>query len=295
MITQTDLTLADGRALHVYDAGADGGTDGSGGGSAGGVARDLAVLWMHGTPSIGGPPKPLLPAAARLGIRWVSYDRPGYGRSTPRPGRDMASAAGDVAAIADSLGIAKLAIMAHSGGAPSALACGALLADRIVAVVCVAGVAPYGADGLDWLAGMTPIGQAEMRAALGGRAAMEDYLSTVGLDPDALTLADRAALAGPWSWLSDVSRRGLATETGGRADDGLACASPWGYDPAQVTTPILILHGDQDKMVPSSHGEWLASHCPDAKLRLYPGEGHISVLDHAEAALDWVRDIAGRD
>jgi pimeloyl-ACP methyl ester carboxylesterase len=281
--TQTDLVLADGRTLHVYDAGADGG------------ARDLAVLWIHGTPSIGGLPEPLLPAAARLGIRWVSYDRPGYGGSTPQPGRDMASAVGDIAAIADSLGIGKLAIMAHSGGGPYGLACGTLLADRVVAVVSVAGMAPYDADGLDWFAGMTPIVAAEMRAALGGRAAMEDYLSTAGFDPDAFTPTDRAALAGQWSWLFVVSGRGLATETGGWADDNLACATAWGYDPAQVATPVLVLHGDKDKMVPSSHGEWLASRCPGAELRLYPGEGHISVLGHTEAALDWVRDLAGRD
>src|SRR3712207_9043088 len=75
MVTQTDLKLGDGRTLHSYDTG------------SGNVAGRLAVFWHHGSPNIGAPPEPLFSAADRLGIRWVSYDRPGYGGSTPRPGR----------------------------------------------------------------------------------------------------------------------------------------------------------------------------------------------------------------
>ena len=67
MVTETDLELSDGRTLHVYDTASDG------------ADARLAVFWHHGTPNIGAPPEPLFAAAARLGIRWVSYDRPGYG------------------------------------------------------------------------------------------------------------------------------------------------------------------------------------------------------------------------
>src|SRR5918912_2148248 len=166
MVTETDLELADGRTLHAYDTGADG------------AAGRLAVFWHHGTPNIGAPPEPLFEAADRLGIRWVSYDRPGYGGSTPSPSRDVASAAADVAAVADALGIERFAVMGHSGGGPHALACGALLPERVLAVVSVAGLAPFGADGLDWFAGMTPSGAAELRAAAEGRAALEEYLQS---------------------------------------------------------------------------------------------------------------------
>lgn len=127
MVRETDLELSDGRALHVYDASADG------------ADARLAIFWHHGTPNIGAPPEPLLPAAAQRGIRWVSYDRPGYGGSTPHPGRDVASAAADVSSIADVLGIGEFAVMGHSGGGTYALACGALLPERILGVVCVAG------------------------------------------------------------------------------------------------------------------------------------------------------------
>src|SRR3954449_8017517 len=110
-ISESELETADGRRLHVYDTG------------AGDGAARLTVFWHHGTPNLGAPPKPLLPASDRLGIRWVAYDRPGYGASTPLPGRRVASAAADVARVADELGIDRFAVMGHSGGGPHALAC----------------------------------------------------------------------------------------------------------------------------------------------------------------------------
>jgi len=134
---ETDLQLSDGRTLHVYDTGAEG------------ANGRLAVFWHHGTPNIGAPPEPLFAAAERLGIRWASYDRPGYGGSTSRPDRDVASAADDVSRVADALGIDRFAVMGHSGGGSHALACGALLPERVLGVVSVSGMAPFGAEGLD--------------------------------------------------------------------------------------------------------------------------------------------------
>jgi pimeloyl-ACP methyl ester carboxylesterase len=121
MVAETDLELGDGRTSHVYDTYPD---------DAG--AR-LAVFWHHGTPNTGAPPEPLFPAADERGIRWVSHDRPGYGGSTPRTGRDVASVAADVSSIADALGIGRFAVMGSSGGGPHALACGALLPERVLA------------------------------------------------------------------------------------------------------------------------------------------------------------------
>lgn len=160
-MTETDLALPGGRRLHVYDAG--------------GREDRLAVFWSHGTPNVGAPPVPLFDAADRLGLRWISYDRPGYGGSTPRPVRDIASAAGDVERIADALGLARFAVVGHSGGGPHALACGALLSERVRAVVSMAGLAPFGAEGLDWFDGMTASGVASLRAAAAGRAAKERH------------------------------------------------------------------------------------------------------------------------
>jgi pimeloyl-ACP methyl ester carboxylesterase len=279
---EIDLELSDGRTLHVYDTDAERAAD------------RLAVFWHHGTPNIGAPPEPLFPAAERLGIRWMSYDRPGYGRSTRLPGRNMASAASDSSSVADALGIDRFAVMGHSGGGSHAVACAALLPERVLGVVSVAGLAPFGAEGLDWFAGMAASGQASLQAAAKGRAAKEKYeASGAEYDPE-FTQADHAAFSGKWSWFGKVVGPALEGGPGGLIDDDLAYVAPWGCDPAQAIAPALFLHGGRDRVVPSAHGEWLARRCPSAELRLSPDEGHISILNSAPAAMDWLREHADR-
>ncbi|MDT0343593.1 alpha/beta fold hydrolase [Streptomyces litchfieldiae] len=281
-MTETDLTLGDGRTLHVYDTGA----DDSGG--------RLTVFWHHGTPNTGAPPRLLFPAAARLGIRWVSYDRPGYGGSTPLPGRNVASVAADVAAVADALGIDRFAVLGHSGGGPHALACGALLPERVLGVVGVAGLAPFGAEGLDWFAGMADSCAASLRAAARGRAAKEEYEAGAEYDPEMFTPADHAALAAEWSWFDEVVGPAVEGGPGPLVDDDLAYVAPWGFDPGQVRPPVLLLHGGRDRVAPAAHAQWLAGHCAGAELRLHPDDGHISVLNSATHALEWLAEHAGQ-
>jgi pimeloyl-ACP methyl ester carboxylesterase len=276
-VSETDRQLSDGRTLHCYDTG----------------AGRLAVFYHHGTPNIGVPPAPLFPASERLGIRWVGYDRPGYGGSTPQPGRDVASAAADVALVADELGLDRFAVLGHSGGGPHALACGALLPGRVLGVVSISGLAPYGAVGLDWFAGMNASAAASLRAATEGRAAKERYEASAEFDPEMFTPADHAALDGTWSWFGSVVGPALETDEGGAVDDDLAYVAPWGFDAAQVRAPVLLMHGGQDRMAPSTHSEWLARSCPSAEMRLYPDDGHISVLNSAESGLDWLAEHAG--
>lgn len=273
---QFDLELSDGRKLHGYDTGADGGAD------------PLVVVWHHGTPNIGAPPEPLFATSDQLGIRWVSYDRPGYGGSTPREGRSVASAAADTSAVADALGIDRFAVMGHSGGGTHALACAALLPERVLGVVSVAGLAPFGADGLDWFTGMSSGGVASLRAALEGREAKERYEASAPEDDSAFVAADHAALASDWSWFGPIVMAGLEGGIGGLVDDDLAYVAPWGFEPHQVLAPTLIVHGAADRMVPSSHGEWLARQCASAELWLATDDGHISILGSAPAALEWL-------
>jgi len=274
MTTEFDLDLAGGHTLHAYDAG--------GGG-------DLAVFWHHGTPNVGAPPRPLFEAAERLGIRWLSYDRPGYGGSTRRPGRNVASAAACTAAVADALGIATFAVMGHSGGAPHALACGALLPERVRGVVSVSGLAPYGGPDLDWFGGMSESGTISLHAALQGREVKERFeASGAEYDPE-FTPADLATLSGPWSWLGEVVGPATDHGPGGLVDDDISYVTPWGFDPAQASVPVLFVHGRLDRVVPAAHSEWLARRCPVTELRLTSGDGHISVLNCAVPALEWLR------
>ena len=221
----------------------------------------------------------------------MSDNRSGYGGSTSYRDRDVASAAAaDVLSIADALSIDRFAVMGHSSGGPHSLACAALIRDRVLGVVVVAGMAPFGAEGLDWFDGFGPAGVAELRAAAAGRAALEKHLAQSEDGPE-FTPEDEAALAGEWSWFIDVVDSALAGGMGGFIDDDLAGVGAWGFDPADVVAPALFLHGGRDRVVPSSHGEWLARHCPSAELRLYPDDGHISVLNSgAAAAMSWLRE-----
>ncbi|HEX9993669.1 MAG TPA: alpha/beta hydrolase [Acidimicrobiales bacterium] len=279
-VTEVDVRLDDGRALHAYDTVPEGGDD------------RLAVFWHHGTPNTGAPPAPLVAAAERLGLRWVSYDRPAYGGSTPHPGRSVGSAAGDVAAVADALGIDRFAVMGHSGGGPHALACAALLGERVVAVVAASALAPYGADGLDWFDGMTASGVAALQAALAGREAIERLAASgAEYDPE-FTEADLAALRGEWAWMLEVVNAAMAGGPDGQIDDDLSYVRPWGFDVADVRCPVLLHHGARDRIAPVAHARWLAEHCPDAELRVFDDDGHVSVLTKSPEALEWLRTVA---
>ena len=200
----------------------------------------------------------------------------------------MASVAADVAGVADALGIDRFAVMGASGGGPHALGCAALLPDRVTAAVSIAGLAPFAADGLDWFGEMASAGEAELRAACAGSAELTDHLLTAEFDPEVFTPADHAELTGAWTWLGGIAGQGMQGGIDGMVDDDLAYVTPWGLDLADVLAPVLLVHGDVDRVVPSTHSRWLAKHLTTADLWERPGAGHVSVLTSGDAALDWM-------
>ena len=278
-VTELDLTLPDGATLHVYD-------------TAVGV---LPLLWHHGTPNTGAPPVPLFEAAERLGLRWVSWDRPGYGGSSPSPDRPVSSAATYAEAAADALGLDRFAVMGHSGGGPHALACAALLPDRVVAAVAGASLAPYDAVGLGYTDGMCASGVAALLSSAAGRPAKEAHEAAHGeeYDPE-FTPADLGVLAGEWGWFGSVVEAAAASGRAPAIDDDLAYVRPWGFDPAAISAPTLLLHGTADRIVPMAHSRWLAARIPHAELRVGEGDGHLSIMRAAVGALEWVAAQAVR-
>lgn len=258
---ERNVPAADGRTLHAYDRGSG--------------AR--VVMWHHGTPNIGAPPRPLFAAADRLGVRLIGYDRPGYGGSTPLPGRDIASAARDAATVADALGVGTFAVLGHSGGGPHALACAALLPGRVTAAASISGLAPFSEE-WDWFDGMGPVGTAGLTAARAGRT-VEDS----GVD---FTAADWAALEGEWGWFGEVVEPAQANRPAPRIADNHAYVHEWGFDPATIAVPVLLAHGAEDLVIPAAHAKRVH---PAAELWITPGDGHISVLPAtAERALEWL-------
>lgn len=270
-----DVRLDDGRTVRVHDSG-----DGS-------ASDAFTVVWHHGSPQTGALLAPLAEAAAARSIRLVSYGRPSYGGSTPRPGRDVGSAASDVAQLADALGVDRFATMGASGGGPHALACAALLPERVVAVATLATLAPRDADGLDWYAGMAGDG-ASLRAAERGRDVRALFEEAHEFDPTSFTDRDYAVLDSTWVSLGDDVGVASAAGPDGIIDDDVAYVTPWGFDVAGIAAPVLLVHGGRDRVVPPGHSEWLLRHCPDTELWLRPRESHISILDAAPLAMDWL-------
>jgi pimeloyl-ACP methyl ester carboxylesterase len=274
VVSGRDLPLADGRTLRVYD-------------SVGGDAADaFPVVWHHGSPQTGAPLEPLLAAAARRGIRLLSYGRPSYGGSSPYPGRDVASAAADVAQLADAFGVQRFAVMGASGGGPHALACTALLPGRVTGAASVAGLAPF-TEEFDWFAGMVSDGA--LRAAVAGREARARYAESAEFDENSFTPADRAALSGAWASLGEDAGRASAAGPDGEIDDDVAFAAPWDFDVTRIDAPVLLVQGGQDRIVPPAHAHWLVRHCRSAELWFRPRDGHISILSACPLAMDWLK------
>src|ERR1700683_2380921 len=136
------------------------------------------VFLLHGTPGSRLGPHPRPAVLHRLGIQLISFDRPGYGESDRLEGRRVADAAADVQAIADAYGLRKFAIVGRSGGGPHALACAALLPERTTRAAVLVGLAPRGADGLDWFDGMARSNVLEFTAASAGYDGIALFLKT---------------------------------------------------------------------------------------------------------------------
>lgn len=272
MVATRDVRLDDGRVLRAYDSGAE-------------PTAPLTLVWHHGSPQTGAPLDPVAAAAAARGIRLVSYARPSYQGSTPNPGRDVASAADDVVAVADALGVGRFAAMGASGGGPHALAGAARHPDRVTGAVVLAGVAPY-SEAFDWFDGMRAPGA--LRAAREGRAARARFAETDEFDPEQFLPADLAALEGRWASLGADAGRADALGPEGLIDDDVAFASPWGFELAEVAAPVLLVQGEADRVVPRRHAAWMLAHLPNASLWMRLEDGHVTVLDTVPDAMDWL-------
>jgi pimeloyl-ACP methyl ester carboxylesterase len=255
-----------------------------------GPADGLPLVFHHGTPGAATPTRSFEAATHRGGLRLVTMSRPGYGGSTRQPGRAVVDVAADTAAVLDALGAEHCLVAGWSGGGPHALACAART-DAVDAVLAIAGVAPYGADGLDWMAGMGDDNVAEFGAALDGEPPLRRFLEAEGehlkgIDPadiissldSLLPDVDRAVLTDEFA--EDMAagfHEGLRLGVDGWLDDDLAFLKPWGFDLGEISVPTMVWQGSADLMVPFAHGRWLASRLPEASVHLEPGEGHLSI------------------
>ena len=264
------------------------------------------VFLLHGTPGSRLGPHPRSAVLHRLGVRLISFDRPGYGESDRLAGRRVADAATDVLAIANAFGLQNFSVVGRSGGGPHALACAALLPDHITKAAVLVGLAPHGADGLDWFDGMGPTNVLEYTAARNGYQGIVAHTKVIAEsvranpasllarlhaelpDPDRRIVADR----GIRSMLIESYAEALRTSDYGWIDDVCAFSAPWGFDPATVAVPVLLWHGASDVFSPASHARWLADRIPNAAVVVQAGAAHFGALDVLPDILRWL--CAGR-
>jgi len=280
-VEERSVTLRDGRQLAI---------------AVSGPADGIPLLYHHGTPGCLLQPTASREECARRGLRYLTYSRAGVEGSTRNPGRSVADVAADMEDVLDALGVERCLVAGKSGGGPHALATGALLPDRVAAVISIAGCRPNGEGFLD---GMGEDNIVEFLLAEQGEDALRPFVlkhreALKDADGDAL-VRDLATL------LPEVDRRVLTSEVGaetvavlvggvqvpdGWIDDDLAFVRDWGFDLAEMAVPTYVWQGSEDKMVPFHHGEWLAAHVPGAGLWLPGGAGHVSIMDAIPAALD---------
>jgi pimeloyl-ACP methyl ester carboxylesterase len=279
------VTTEDGRELEAFRSG---------------PPDAVPLLWFGGTPTEASGIPHVTRAVINKNWQLVSYSRPGYAGSTVQPNRTVADAATDAVAVLEHLGLDRFVTLGWSGGGPHALACAALLSDRCAAAATLGGVAPYDAEGLDWLDGMAPENHAEFGAAVESVGSLTTYLEEqarelANVTGEEVTAAfgelvsevDRAALTGELADSVAATMRGaVSAGIAGWRDDDVAFVKDWGFDPSAITTPVSIWQGRQDRMVPFTHGQWLADHIRGARLYLEPDQGHLSLFAQSHRIID---------
>jgi pimeloyl-ACP methyl ester carboxylesterase len=271
-----------------------------------GDPNGLPLISLHGTPGgrISYWHDPGI--YARFGVRRITIDRPGYGHSTRKPGRSVSDIAPDVELIADRLGIDRFAVTGGSGGGPHALACAALLPDRVRRCLVNVSLAPYDAEGLDYLAGMTGGNVDEFNASLAGEAAIRKIAereratmferfdqgrTDILGDSYEVSESDQAQMARHFWQMANNMRAALEYGVDGWVDDDLAFVKPWGFDLASIVAPVYIQYGREDTLVPAQHGDWLAARLPVAVVKV-DEVGHMGDDSTYETELGW---LAQRD
>jgi pimeloyl-ACP methyl ester carboxylesterase len=282
-MTNGTITMNDGRSVGFADFGS---------------SNQTALVWCHGGP--GSRLEPLLVAdeAARAGLRLIGIDRPGYGLSTPQPGRAIGGWAADALAVLDHLGIDRCVVVGGSTGGAYALALAACSPRVIGAVACCA------VSDMRWTAGKAmnvcchsfwnePDRDKACRLGIqefGPRG--ENLLpprGPIGADPsDAAIAATPEFLS---AWIPNVAEMFLQGVEG-YVDDRRADADGWGsFDVTRITCPVTVLHGTDDGMMPVANAYNTAALVPGAKLRVFDGLGHFSIFTRViEVTTDLLRE-----
>jgi len=251
-------------------------------------ADGLPLLFLHGLPScrLMRPDEAL---SSEMGVRLISFDRPGFGQSDPKPGRSLTDTADDIMALIDHLGLDKVYLAAPSGGGPPALAFAHRAPDRVRALALIGAAAPVDEPGAlagitferrvgYWLARHTPrlLRWMISRRVKPGQEMEAFFASYTKHNPP----VDQAILARP-----EIRTMFLASyaESVRQGIDAFVwelqvAARPWGFSLSEIRVPVVVWHGGKDNSIPPVMGKRIAAAIPGAKLHLLPDESHLFFL-----------------
>lgn len=262
------------------------------------------VFVFHGTPGsrrqVGFDAESITAA----GVRFIAPDRPGYGHSSFQRRRTLANWADDVARLANHLGAKRFAVVGYSGGGPFAVACGRFLPKRVMTAGIVSGIGllsePGAEDGMmglnrlaNHLARISPY-LAYPQMALAGSVFRHWPEQALKAGSSQLPKADIAVLARPnvkAAFIQDA-RSAPVTSPMAAAQEFALFTGDWGFRLEDITTPVHLWHGDQDRNVPISHARLQTARIPGAQLHECPGEGHMLIVDHLAEILRTVSERA---
>jgi pimeloyl-ACP methyl ester carboxylesterase len=264
------------------------------------------VFLLHGTPGGRNGPRPRGIVFHRLGIRLLSYDRPGYPGSDRLRDRKVADAAIDVEAIADYFEIERFSVVGRSGGAPHALACAgaARLNTRVICAAALCSLAPYNAEGLDWKAGMADSNVTAYREAEKDLPALIATLNERAVEArnssEGLLKTLWPELGGPdRNVIGDIALRRIIARNhvealngtiDGWIDDVLALSHDWGFDLSGIIAPVKLWSGSRDVFSPITHSYWLEKHIDSAELEEASGAAHFGAVEVLPKILTWVAE-----
>lgn len=255
----------------------------------------MPVLSFHGGLSSRLDAAPAHEAARSLGIRLVSPDRPGMGRSSYQPGRRLLDWPQDMAVLTNTLGIDHFAVIGWSSGGPYAAACGAKMPERVTAVGLLSSAVPFELVGstkglsrddriLLFLVRRAPwCASALLRISIADATENRLYRQIRRTFPavDRAALEERGSIVDAVAFVKESMRQGTA----GCLQDYRVFGAPWGFDLSEVRMPVHIWEGSEDHTGPPEYRELLLRHLPQARLRVVPGEGHLSLLQHQARAI----------
>jgi len=263
-----------------------------------GVESDSAIILHAGTSQDITGWKVWLENFASNGVLSIAFGRSGYVGSTPKPGRITIDIARDVAELADFLGVKRMVNVGLSGGGQHAIATG--LDPRSVGVVTSGSLAPFEEMGEDFYLGMQQADIDEYADALRDiKDLVKRFQSGLATDPSAqftpkeVSANDKRAQQSP-SWKILFESCDLTMKSGWDwvADDYSSYLRPWGFDPREIRVPVILWQGGLDKNVPPQHGQWLAKHIPNSKLKLIEDESHVGLyINYEQQAMKDAMDL----